>query len=118
MNSVSNIFIKQVSAQLSSTSSGSYDGARERDWGQRVLNFGSSGSTVSSVLVSTINFVLGIAILVTVIMIVSGAIQYITSAGNKNKTEDAKTTLKNAFIALIGILILGSLLTYFNSIIQ
>ena len=117
MNSVSNIFIKQVSAQLSSTSSGSYDGARERDWGKSVLNFDSSGSTVSSVLVSTINFVLGIAILVTVIMIVSGAIKYITSAGNEKKTEEAKNTLKNAFIALIGIFLLGGLLTLLDSMI-
>jgi len=122
MNSVFNIFIKQVSAQLTSTrttvSTSTYDGARERNWGQRILNFGSSGSTVTSVLVSTINFVLGVAVLVIIIMIVSGAIKYITSAGDEKKTEEAKNTLKNAFIALVGILILGSLLTYFNSIIQ
>ncbi len=121
MNSVFNIFIKQVSAQLTSTrttvSTSTYDGARERNWGQRILNFGSSGSTVTSVLVSTINFVLGVAVIVIVIMIVSGAFKYITSAGDKRKVEDAQSTLKNAFIALIGIFLLGGLLTLLDKMI-
>lgn len=111
MNSVFNIFIKQVSAQT-------YDGARERSLGQRILNFDSSGSTVTSVLVSTINFVLGVAVLVIVIMIVSGAIKYITSAGDKKKAEDAQSTLKNALIALVGIITLGQLLSILNNMIQ
>jgi len=118
MNSVSNIFIKQVSAQLTSTSSGSYSGARERDWGQRVLNFGSGGSTITSVLVSTINFVLGIAIVVIAIYLVNGALMYITSAGNKDKAKEAYTTIKNALIALVGIITLGSLLSILNTMIR
>lgn len=122
MNSVFNIFIKQVSAQLTSTSTtvstSTYDGARERNWGQRILNFGSSGSTVTSVLVSTINFVLGVAVLVIVIMIVSGAIKYITSAGDKKKAEDAQSTLKNALIALVGIITLGQLLSILNNMLK
>jgi len=122
MNSVSNIFIKQVSAQLTSTSTTvstiTYDGARERDWGERVLNFSSGGATVTSVLVSTINFVLGIAIVVIAIYLVNGALMYITSAGNKDKAKEAYTTIKNALIALVGIITLGSLLSLLNTMIQ
>ena len=115
MNSVYNILIRQVSAATSS----SYDGSAERDWGQRVLNFGSgTGSTVGSVLVATINWVLGIAIILVAIFLVNGAIQYITSAGNKDKAKEAATTIKNALIALVGILTLGQLLTILNNMIQ
>jgi hypothetical protein len=115
MNSVYNILIRQVSSATSS----SYDGSAERDWGQRVLNFGSgTGSTVGSVLVATINWVLGIAIILVAIFLVNGAIQYITSAGNKDKAKEAATTIKNALIALVGILTLGSLLSILDSMIQ
>ncbi len=123
MNSVYNILIRQVSAATASATPPSYDGSAERSWGQDVLKFGSrtgpgTGSTIGSVLVATINWTLGVAVVVVAIFLVNGAIQYITSAGNKDKAKEATTTIKNALIALIGILILGSLLTYLNSIIQ
>ena len=119
MNSVYNILIRQVSAATSS----SYDGSAERGWGQKVLNVGSgtgagTGSTVGSVLVATINWVLGISIILVAIFLVNGAIQYITSAGNKDKAKEAATTIKNALIALVGILTLGSLLSILDSMIQ
>jgi uncharacterized membrane protein len=119
MNSVYNILIRKVSAATAS----SYDGSAERDWGQRVLNFGSgsgtgTGSTISSVLISTINWTLGVAVIVVAIFLVNGAIQYITSAGNKDKAKEATTTIKNALLALVGILALGSLLSIFSAMIQ
>jgi len=117
MNSVYNILIKKVSAATSPT----YDGSKEREWGQKVLNFGSgtgsSAKTLTSVLVSTINWVLAVAAIVSVIFLVIGGIKYITSEGNKDKTLAATTTLKNALIALVGIFILGSLLTVLTTLI-
>jgi len=123
MNSVYNILIRQVSAAIASPTPPSFNGSAERDWGQRVLNFGSgtgtgTGSTVGSVLVATINWVLGIAIILVAIFLVNGAIQYITSAGNQDKAKEAATTIKNALIALVGILTLGSLLSLLNSMIK
>jgi uncharacterized membrane protein len=119
MNSVYNILIRQVSAATSS----SYDGSAERGWGQKVLNFGSgtgtgTGSTVGSVLVATINWTLGVAVIVVAIFLVNGAIQYITSTGNQDKAKEATTTIKNALIALVGILALGSLLSLLNTMIR
>ena len=117
MNSVYNILIRQVSAATSS-----YDGSAESSWGQKVLNFSGpgtgTGSPVGSVLVATINWTLGVAVIVVAIFLVNGAIQYITSAGNKDKAKEAATTIKNALIALVGILTLGSLLSILNSMIQ
>jgi hypothetical protein len=48
---------------------------------------------------------------VAAIFLAVGAIQYITSAGDKGKATEAKTTLTNALIGIVILLLIGSILT-------
>lgn len=45
------------------------------------------------------------------IFLAVGAIQYITSAGDKGKATEAKQTLTNALIGIVILLVIGSVLT-------
>lgn len=56
------------------------------------------------VIANTINFVRNISVLVAVIIFVVGAIQLITSFGNKTEFEKGINTIKYALIGLIAIL--------------
>jgi len=48
---------------------------------------------------------------IAAIFLAVGAIQYITSAGDTKKATDAKTTLTNALIGIVILLLIGSILT-------
>jgi len=71
--------------------------------GLSLINFNTTLSGWQ-VLVNTINFVRNISIIVVVIIFVVGAIQLITSFGNKTEFEKGINTIKYAFIGLIAIL--------------
>jgi hypothetical protein len=53
--------------------------------------------------------------IVAAIFLAVGAIQYITSAGDKVKATEAKQTLTNALIGIVILLLIGSILTLVSS---
>lgn len=59
--------------------------------------------TVSQIAVNVLNFLLGIAGVLTLIMLVIGGTMYLTSAGDEDRIDQGKTIFKNS---LIGILII------------
>lgn len=70
--------------------------------------------TADSMITNLIQWVIGIAGVVAAIFIVIGAWSYITSAGDPNKLQKAKTTIMYALIGLV-IVALAELLTAFIS---
>jgi TM2 domain-containing membrane protein YozV len=60
--------------------------------------------------------VLSIGWIVAAIFLAVGALQYITSAGDKGKATDAKTTLTNALIGIVVLLSIGAIFTLAQNI--
>ncbi len=58
-------------------------------------------SSLSGLITTVTNLLLGIAGAVAVIFIIVGGIQYATSGGSEDKTRTAKSTITNAVIGLI-----------------
>jgi len=54
--------------------------------------------------------------IIAAIFLAIGAIQYITSAGDKTKATDAKGTLTNALIGIVILLVIGSILTIISNV--
>lgn len=84
--------------------------------GLRVITLGSI-TTLADAMTLAINIVLGIGIALTVVFLILGGIQYITSRGDQKATQEARTSLTNAvigFIVVVGAFtiktILGNLL--------
>lgn len=93
----------------------------EYSLGLSVINFNTTLSGWQ-VIVNTINFVRNISLIVTAIIFVVGAIQLITSLGNKTEFEKGINTIKYAFIGLVAILglsvIFWSVYTVFDGYIN
>lgn len=62
---------------------------------------GNSNSDLPTVIQNILNAIIGVAGLISVVYIVVGGIQYMTSSGDSNKTEKAKKTILYALIGLI-----------------
>jgi len=60
---------------------------------------------IGEIITRVINWGLSIAGSVAVLFLIVGGIMYITSAGDSQRIEDAKKTLKNAIIGVVFILI-------------
>ncbi len=65
----------------------------------------AEGASAESVIVGAINWAIGIAGAVALIYIIVGAFFYITAAGDTEKLEKAKKTIRNAIIGLVFLLI-------------
>ncbi len=72
----------------------------------------SQNRTPLTVLASTIRYLLGFLGMGAVIIIVYAGFRWMTSAGNEDAVKEAKTTLRNALIGLILILMSYSLATF------
>ena len=68
----------------------------------------------STMVTHTINWVIGIAGIVSAIFVVYGGISYITSSGDSNKLQKAKNTILYALIGLV-IVALATIITSFVS---
>lgn len=64
-------------------------------------NTGAEINDLPTVIQNILNAIIGVAGLISVVYIVVGGIQYITSSGDSNKTEKAKKTILYALIGLI-----------------
>ena len=64
-------------------------------------------STVGEMVIRVTNWILGFAGAIAVLFIIWGGIQYLTAAGNEKQVASAKTTLTNAIIGLVVILLAG-----------
>lgn len=73
---------------------------------------GENGLTIGDIVTKVINFLLFAVGLVAVIMIIYGAIQYTTSAGDTAKITTAKNTILYAIVGLIVAIIAYSLVNF------
>ena len=64
-------------------------------------NTGAKINDLPTVIQNILNAIIGVAGIISVVYIVVGGIQYITSSGDSNKTEKAKKTILYALIGLI-----------------
>ncbi len=67
------------------------------------LPFGD-GTTLADIFALIINVVIGIGIALTVIFLILGGIQYITSRGDAKAADAARSSLTNAVIGFIVVL--------------
>ena len=72
---------------------------------------GQVDKTASEVIESVIKWMLGIAGVLAIAVIVSSGLMYVTSAGDKDRTNRAQQTLTYAIIGLIVVLIAYSIVT-------
>lgn len=62
-------------------------------------------STASGIIIRIINILLAIAGLVAVVFLIIGGFRYITAGGNEETAEAAKTTITNAIIGIVVIIL-------------
>ncbi len=67
-------------------------------------------------LTAILETVLFLGWIIAAIFLAVGAIQYITSAGDKVKATEAKGTLTNALIGIVILLVIGSILTIVSNV--
>jgi hypothetical protein len=72
--------------------------------------------TIPTYINAVLSSILSIGWVVAAIFLAVGALQYITSAGDKNKATDAKTTLTNALIGIVVLLSIGLVFTLAQSL--
>jgi hypothetical protein len=60
-----------------------------------------SGPSLSQIALNVLSFLLGIAGVLTLIMLVIGAIMYLTSAGDEERVESGKKIFKSALIGIV-----------------
>ena len=80
-----------------------------------VFSFADCG-TVTTLLKAILDSVLSIGWVIAAMFLAIGALQYITSAGDKVKATDAKTTLTNALIGIVVLLSIGAIFTLAQNI--
>lgn len=73
--------------------------------GGRVQGLNCNNYTLNGLIVKVINWVLGITLAVDVLFIIIGGFLYITSAGNEDRAKKGKTTVINAIIGLVIIIL-------------
>lgn len=66
---------------------------------------GLGTADLKSAVISAIAWVLGIASLVSVVMVILGGFLWLTSAGNEEKLEKAKKTISSAVVGLVLVII-------------
>ena len=69
------------------------------------LPFGIPDKTIEDVLSDTISWIVGIAVAISIVMLIWGGLNYVGSSGD---TEKAKTAKKIIVFALLGIVITGA----------
>jgi len=87
----------------------------EAQLGQSVLNFNSNLS-LWTVITNVLTFLLSIGLLLSILFLTVGGIQFITSTGNKEKQKTATETIKYAVIGIVLILGFGIILTIFTGL--
>ena len=65
------------------------------------ITSGVQGKTLEQLIYSLINWAIGIAALVCVVVLIFSGYKYITAAGDENKVESATKTLTFAIIGLV-----------------
>ncbi len=68
-------------------------------------------NTFGGLLAYLINLAIGIVGLVSIVFIIYGGFQYITSAGNEEQAESGKKTLTNAIIGLVIVILSYTIVT-------
>jgi uncharacterized membrane protein YwzB len=80
--------------------------------GQGLLNCNKTDNSVKTWIVRIIRVVLAITLAVDVLFLIIGGFLYITSAGNEDRAKKGRTTVINAVIGLI-IIVLAYLISTF-----
>jgi len=71
------------------------------DVGKILEGFEGTGGDLSSLIVNILNWLIGFAGVVCVVMIIVGGYSYMTAGGDESKVQGASKTLTNAIIGLV-----------------
>ncbi|MDD3474841.1 MAG: pilin [Candidatus Dojkabacteria bacterium] len=79
------------------------------------INAGTSETSLPNLITTILNFAIGAAAVVCVVMLIAAGYSYITASGDEGKIEKATKTLTNAIIGLaicfIAVLLVNFVLT-------
>ena len=81
------------------------------------ITFGTV-NTLADAMALAINIVLGIGVSLTIVFLIIGGIQYITSKGDQKATIEARTSLTNAVIGFIVVIGAFTIKTILTSVLQ
>lgn len=74
--------------------------AYEKSVGNKIINFGSNRNLFDA-MNTTADFLFNIGIALTFTFLAVSGVKYLMSAGDKNKTEEAKNSFLYSFLALV-----------------
>lgn len=83
----------------------------EQDVGKKVIEYGNNLDLFEA-MNKTIEFLFNVSIAITITFIAASGLQFILSAGDKAKVDNAKKSLTYSLIALAVIMVLNTLITY------
>ena len=78
----------------------------------------SNAGSVKDLAITIANFLVGLTGALSVLFIIVGGLQYITSAGNEERMETAKRTLLYAIIGLIAVVLALVILKLVNNTLR
>lgn len=78
---------------------------------------GLTNTTVQTLIMNVINFIIGAAALVSVVMIVWSGYQYMTAGGDEGKVSKATKSLTNAIIGLVIAIVAKVLVEFVKKLI-
>lgn len=79
------------------------------------INASAGNITVAQLLTKIITWVLTFSAAVAVLFLIFGGLQYVTSAGNKDRIDKAKQTILYAVIGLVVIALSFVIVTFINT---
>ncbi len=82
------------------------------DVGEILDGFEGTGGSLSGFIVIILNWLIGFAGVICVVMIIVGGYSYMTAGGDESKVKDASKTLTNAIIGLVICFIAVILVNY------
>lgn len=80
------------------------------------IAFGNQGNDLVAWAIKIIKFAIGLTGLVAVVMLIVGAVMYITSAGDETKIGKATKTMTNAIIGVLVVFIAFLIVNYVQKI--
>ncbi len=104
-------FIMPLAAMAQINAGGQGVGAGLDRVGTSFPHYGiSNSSTVTELIINVINIMLLFAGMIAVVFIIVGGYFYITSQGNEEQAEKGKTTMVNAIIGIVVIILSWTLI--------
>ena len=114
-NKLSKIFASGIAFSSLATSVFAQTDGDPNSWLGSITGLVPEDTTLSSIIIAVINWLIGGAVLVCVVMLVWAGYSYMTAGGDEGKVSKATKTLTNAIIGLVIALLALVLVNFVKS---